>query len=112
MATTSIVEPGAPNDLPKIEEGDSSSDQQFPPSPARVRHFSRAFLLGPVKPKHADLPLLACCLCTGMTDAACFANWSTFVGMQTGRLSPTLVSNRNAKQHAAGAKLIAGSNII
>lgn len=49
-------------------------------------HFSRAYLLGPVKRDHADLALLACSFVTGMVDAASFSNWSAFVGMQTGKL--------------------------
>ena len=47
--------------------------------------FSRKRLLGPVDKDRGDLALLAHSLVTGMVDAATFANWSVFVGMQTGR---------------------------
>lgn len=50
-------------------------------------YFSRRRLLGPVDKDRGDLALLAHSLVTGMVDAATFANWSVFVGMQTGRLN-------------------------
>lgn len=46
--------------------------------------FSLAYLLGPVTKNHADLALLTCCFVTGLVDAAVFANYTVFVGMQTG----------------------------
>lgn len=46
--------------------------------------FSRVYMLGPVEKDHSDLALLACCVVTGLVDAACFRNYGMFVGMQTG----------------------------
>lgn len=46
--------------------------------------FSRRRLLGPVDKEKGDAALLAHSYVTGMVDAATFANWSVFVGMQTG----------------------------
>ena len=57
-----------------------------PPSPRPRSRPQRlgAFLLQPLAPAHADLTLLACCLVTGLTDAAAYRAWSTFLSMQTG----------------------------
>ncbi|KAL1638182.1 hypothetical protein SLS58_008922 [Diplodia intermedia] len=33
---------------------------------------------------HVDIPLLACCLCSGLTDSTLYNAYSTFVSMQTG----------------------------
>jgi hypothetical protein len=46
--------------------------------------FSRQRALGPVGKDGGDWALLACCLVTGLVDAASFSNYSVFVGMQTG----------------------------
>ncbi|KAF2168237.1 hypothetical protein M409DRAFT_65710 [Zasmidium cellare ATCC 36951] len=65
-----------------VEDG---IEDQKPLSPARKPgFFSRARILGPVGKEHGDLALLACCLVTGMVDAASFMNWEVFVAMQTG----------------------------
>lgn len=37
---------------------------------------------------HADIPILACCLVSGLCDASVYAVWSCFVSMQTGMSSP------------------------
>jgi hypothetical protein len=47
--------------------------------------FSRRRVLGAVEKEGGDYALLACCLVTGMVDAASFGNWGVFVGMQTGK---------------------------
>ncbi|KAK0659538.1 hypothetical protein DIS24_g3798 [Lasiodiplodia hormozganensis] len=33
---------------------------------------------------HMDIPILACCLCSGLTDSTLYNAYSTFVSMQTG----------------------------
>lgn len=48
--------------------------------------FFRARAFGPVEKERGDLALLACCLATGLVDAAAFSNWGVFVGMQTGEV--------------------------
>ena len=40
--------------------------------------FLRHHIVEPIKKDHADLALLACCLVTGMVDAATFSNWGMF----------------------------------
>lgn len=48
-------------------------------------YFSRRRLLGPVDKEYGDAVLLVHSFVTGLVDAASFANWGVFVGMQTGR---------------------------
>ena len=73
------------DNLQSIENGNKYFEKPEPHSGPSF--FSRAYLLGPVKRDHGDLALLACCLVTGMVDAASFSNWSVFCGMQTGKSS-------------------------
>lgn len=68
----------------QLTEADEKGSEtaQKPPVRKNAGFFSRARALGPVKKDHGDLALLACCLVTGMVDAASFSNWGVFVGMQ------------------------------
>ena len=72
----------------KLEEQQQDpSDDEKPSKMSREPGlFSRARIFGPVKQERGDLALLACCLVTGLVDAASFSNWGVFVGMQTGML--------------------------
>lgn len=38
----------------------------------------------PISLDHADIPILACCLVSGLCDSSVYATWSCFVSMQTG----------------------------
>lgn len=71
-----------------LEEGDRGSDSPEKPVEVQTRHrggfFCHNRIFGPVTNDYGDLALLACSLVTGMVDAASFANWSVFCGMQTG----------------------------
>lgn len=53
----------------------------------RVTADSRPFsnLNVPISLDHADIPIFACCLVSGLCDASVYASWSCFVSMQTGR---------------------------
>ncbi|TKA67560.1 hypothetical protein B0A55_09176 [Friedmanniomyces simplex] len=85
-APHSAPSPHAPDhnaheNVPSTTSGD---DPEKHPLPQRTPFWSRRSLFGPVTKDHGDWPLLACCLVTGMVDAASFKNWGMFVGMQTG----------------------------
>ncbi|KAI9925435.1 hypothetical protein ASPWEDRAFT_113630 [Aspergillus wentii DTO 134E9] len=43
-----------------------------------------AFLTVDIRPKHADVLLYACCLCSGLVDSTIYNAYNTFVSMQTG----------------------------
>ncbi|RAQ61613.1 DUF1275 domain protein [Aspergillus flavus] len=42
------------------------------------------FFKAEVQPKHADVLLFACCLCSGLVDSTLYNAYNTFVSMQTG----------------------------
>lgn len=55
-------------------------------TPDKSHKQLRQYLVAPINPHHADLPLLACCFVTGIIDAGAYNAWGTFMGMQTGKL--------------------------
>lgn len=70
-------------------EGESpslSKEESLEPTPGlrKAGLFSRRRWLNPVLTTHCDLILVAHSFCTGLIDATIFANYSVFVGMQTG----------------------------
>ena len=68
----------APDAAAKAEKQQDVDQKESPDaSNTRIAFYSPTRLLGPVQKDHADLALLACCLVTGMVDAASFSNWST-----------------------------------
>ncbi|KAE8164851.1 hypothetical protein BDV40DRAFT_310523 [Aspergillus tamarii] len=42
------------------------------------------FFKAEIRPKHADVLLFACCLCSGLVDSTLYNAYNTFVSMQTG----------------------------
>jgi hypothetical protein len=74
------------------QEAKATADDASPsskPSPevlnvGKPGFFSRRRLLGPVDKEYGDAVLLVHSFVTGLVDAASFANWGVFVGMQTG----------------------------
>jgi hypothetical protein len=40
--------------------------------------------------EYADLPIIACCLVSGLCDSSAYNSWSCFVSMQTGKTFPNL----------------------
>jgi uncharacterized membrane protein YoaK (UPF0700 family) len=43
-----------------------------------------AYLAHPISTTHASIPLLVCCLISGLIDSVAYNAWSTFISMQTG----------------------------
>nr|OQO25763.1 hypothetical protein B0A51_05973 [Rachicladosporium sp. CCFEE 5018] len=80
---TATGSPGA-NRSTAIQDEVDSEKTVATSSARRVGFFSRRRILGPVEKPGGDYALLACCLVTGLVDAASFGNWGIFVGMQTG----------------------------
>jgi len=75
------------------QEAKAAADDVSPPPKAspevlnvgKPGYFSRRRILGPVDKEYGDAVLLVHSFVTGLVDAASFANWGVFVGMQTGR---------------------------
>ncbi|KAI4740482.1 hypothetical protein E4T50_09081 [Aureobasidium sp. EXF-12298] len=71
----------------KATADDTSPPPKISPEPLDVKKpgfFSRRRILGPVDKEYGDAALLVHSFVTGLVDAASFANWGVFVGMQTG----------------------------
>ncbi|KAI5251404.1 hypothetical protein E4T42_04308 [Aureobasidium subglaciale] len=75
------------------QEAKATADDTSPPRKAssealdvkKPGFFSTRRILGPVDKEFGDYALLVHSFVTGLVDAASFANWGVFVGMQTGR---------------------------
>lgn len=68
---------------------DHHNAQRFTPPPQRQKQRHRlqrlrTYLARPVDPAHCDIPVVLCCLTSGLCDASAFAAWGCFVSMQTG----------------------------
>lgn len=80
--------------LPSHSQPSRRSDHRAaagaPPPPQRRgrRHRAaqrlRAHLARPVDQSRCDVPVVLCCLASGLCDASAFAAWGCFVSMQTG----------------------------
>ncbi|KEQ95818.1 hypothetical protein AUEXF2481DRAFT_39673 [Aureobasidium subglaciale EXF-2481] len=74
------------------QEAKATADDTSPPRKAssealdvkKPGFFSTRRILGPVDKEFGDYALLVHSFVTGLVDAASFANWGVFVGMQTG----------------------------
>ncbi|KAL3426650.1 duf1275 domain protein [Phlyctema vagabunda] len=74
--------------------GNSENSSQLPtteprsPSTQSVQKPSRPSLLQHLKTEisldHADVPIIACCLVSGLCDSSAYNAWTCFVSMQTG----------------------------
>lgn len=54
------------------------------PSPPPLHHCIANHIFSPVSQHYTPLPLLLCCLISGLSDSAAYNAWSTFISMQTG----------------------------
>jgi hypothetical protein len=70
---TSTTETSSPRD--GLNSGGVFNDQLGQPR----RHWSTDISLD-----HADIPIIACCLVSGLCDSSAYNAWSCFVSMQTG----------------------------
>jgi len=77
--------PASPHhDTAAADDDGASDEKKRRVSARRAGVFSRAWMLGPVKRDHGDVPLLVCSFVSGLVDGASFRNWGMFVSMQTG----------------------------
>ncbi|KAG6359220.1 hypothetical protein INS49_012741 [Diaporthe citri] len=79
----------APSRSQRAQRSDHHAATAATPPPQRrnQRHRPqrlRAHLASPVDLAHCDIPVVLCCLASGLCDASAFAAWGCFVSMQTG----------------------------
>ena len=70
---------------------DTLPSHSSPPSPSKphqkpstLRQRSRAYFSHTISTQHASVPLLVCCLISGLIDSVAYNAWSAFISMQTG----------------------------
>jgi hypothetical protein len=69
--------------LPTTEKR-SPSDAPAKKPPSRWRS-TLTHLKTEISLDHADIPIIACCLVSGLCDSSAYNAWTCFVSMQTGR---------------------------
>ena len=73
--------------LPTAENGQTSpSDRSIAPKEkiSNSRSITRYFRTD-ITLQHADIPVIACCIVSGLCDSSAYNAWSCFVSMQTGK---------------------------
>jgi hypothetical protein len=74
--------------LPTTE--DRSPNRSLPKPRQTAWQSARSHLGNEISLSHADIPIIACCLVSGLCDSSAYNAWSCFVSMQTGSSSPPL----------------------
>ena len=71
--------------LPRYASTLSSPSSSKPhQKPSTLPQQLRAYFSQTVSTQHASIPLLICCLISGLIDSVAYNAWSTFISMQTG----------------------------
>jgi hypothetical protein len=79
-------------DLPTTENPSSPNGvKDIPPPKKNYWHQSLAHLRTEISINHADIPIIACCLVSGLCDSSAYNAWTCFVSMQTGEPSPNVI---------------------
>ena len=72
--------------LPTPQSG--SEKQKGPGALSQLSQYLRR----EVSINHADIPIIACCLVSGLCDSVAYDNWTCFVSMQTGESITAIVA--------------------
>jgi uncharacterized membrane protein YoaK (UPF0700 family) len=74
--------------LPTHSSSSTPVRSSYPPNGMRKREStmirSRVYLTEPISTSYASIPLLVCCLISGLIDSVAYNAWTTFISMQTG----------------------------
>ncbi|KAH9224917.1 hypothetical protein DL95DRAFT_400213 [Leptodontidium sp. 2 PMI_412] len=79
----SATNPGASDGLPTFEPSSPSNGSTTKPTRSNWRSALQYFN-SEIAIEHADIPIIACCLVSGLCDSSAYNAWSCFVSMQTG----------------------------
>jgi len=69
------------SELPRPDSG-NESDQSAPIQSMTARFIS--YIRTDINLGYADIPIITCCLCSGLCDSSAYNAWTCFVSMQTG----------------------------
>lgn len=79
------ADPEATDALPTIEPISPSHGSSTKSTKAKWRSAIQYFN-SEIAMEHADIPIIACCLVSGLCDSSAYNAWSCFVSMQTGMI--------------------------
>lgn len=77
-------------DLPTTECPSLPNGVKRAPPPKKKNYWRQflAHLRTEISIDHADIPIIACCLVSGLCDSSAYNAWTCFVSMQTGKSPP------------------------
>ncbi|KAN0119285.1 Protein of unknown function (DUF1275) domain containing protein [Hyaloscypha variabilis] len=82
MAMPAPAEKDSEPTLPTTE--DRSPSASIPKARKSTLQAAKSYLSNEISLSHADIPIIACCLVSGLCDSSAYNAWSCFVSMQTG----------------------------
>ncbi|PMD33414.1 hypothetical protein L207DRAFT_469859 [Hyaloscypha variabilis F] len=82
MAMPAPAEKDSEPTLPTTE--DRSPSASIPKPRKSTLQAAKSYLSNEISLSHADIPIIACCLVSGLCDSSAYNAWSCFVSMQTG----------------------------
>jgi hypothetical protein len=99
MVKTPPAEGSDPSE-PTLPTTEDRSPNGSVPKPRKSQYQSAlSYLKNEISLEYADIPIIACCLASGLCDSSAYNAWSCFVSMQTGLcflpLSTALTHNHN-----------------
>lgn len=77
------MENPAPHSIEDDKSGPLPHSDSCPATPSTCLLLWQ-YLDTPICLNHVDIPIIACCIVTGLLDASSFAAWQTFIRVQTG----------------------------
>lgn len=72
------------NTSPWTEGSQGQNVQNNEKPPSALKSSWRKGLRKDISHDHTDIPIIICCLASGLCDSSAFNSWNTFVSMQTG----------------------------
>lgn len=79
-------------DLPTTESPlPPNGVEKVPPPKKNYWNQSLAHLRTEISVDHADIPIIVCCLVSGLCDSSAYNAWNCFVAMQTGKPFPNVI---------------------
>jgi hypothetical protein len=72
-------------ELPTTADSSPANGVKDPVPPRNRWHQSLSYLRTEISIDHADIPVIACSLVSGLCDSSAYNAWTCFVSMQTGK---------------------------
>lgn len=73
-------------DVERHDKDDIPASQDHDLPKQRLRSRIGAYLTRDVESDLTSIPIILCCICSGLVDSCVFNAWGVFAGMQTGMI--------------------------